>query len=639
MADQHALVGGHTLDHYRSAPHRGRTHLFLGDPASDTCDKTTVEPGNVFSPGLWTCGVAVWVEGVSPEHLPPERIAWELRPPESLSSWRVGEVAVEHRLAHVSGEGAEGLDAVIVTVRSPQPVRVWVVVREMGPAGGPIGRLEWNAGRLEIDGCVLTPERPPAETHVAKDIALLGFDLAAGQDTLAFRVAHGFPQRSTGAKMVPHMGICDGLDAPAAFARTADEWARALPARVFSPDPRVARGWEQNAWHVLAAMEGRLPRIGVAQYPILWQRDGVIILRALDLIGRGDLARVGCEALAPHVFGGGFGAEADAPGAGIWSLASHAMFSGDLPWLDRCFPAIVERVAWLERMLTATGPLRAYTDNRKPDTIDSPGGSLVCLAAKDGTVRGRMDGHGPNFYINCWCWTGWTLAAQAAKLLGRPEAASWAARAGELSRAIAATLLPHYGNERDPAVAPWPSGWCNADLAEPFRSRWMQHRADAAGARKPEPHWTYFEAASAHSALLLGMVEECWTTLSGMLDPPERWDIADHHEGPGGDDILPFGNGRSRRGWLGPAARAGNMPHNWTTAELLCLLRDLFVREEGVGLVLGSGVPRAWKTPGAQWGVRDLPTRLGPVSYTATVQPDGRVTLDYAGLTNYRVAW
>ena len=40
------------------------------------------------------------------------------------------------------------------------------------------------------------------------------------------------------------------------------------------------------------------------------------------------------------------------------------------------------------------------------------------------------------------------------------------------------------------------------------------------------------------------------------------------------------------------------MPHNWTTAELLAAMRDLLVREDGDGLVIGSGVPRAWLPEG-----------------------------------------
>ena len=56
----------------REMSNRGDVHVFLGDPMSDACDKTTVEPGNVFSPGVWTCGVSVVVAADGRAHAPED---------------------------------------------------------------------------------------------------------------------------------------------------------------------------------------------------------------------------------------------------------------------------------------------------------------------------------------------------------------------------------------------------------------------------------------------------------------------------------------------------------------------------------------------------------------------------------------
>lgn len=58
------------------------------------------------------------------------------------------------------------------------------------------------------------------------------------------------------------------------------------------------------------------------------------------------------------------------------------------------------------------------------------------------------------------------------------------------------------------------------------------------------------------------------------------------------NEILSCGYGECRRGWLDErSALGGNIPHNWIAAEIMYLIRDIFVTEEEGGLVLGRGVP------------------------------------------------
>ena len=86
----------------RKTPNRGRCHIFLGHPLSDTCDKTTVEPGNFFSPGVWTCGISLWVEvdgkAYAAEALDEAQVAWHFGedadglPPVVTSEWAAGPV-------------------------------------------------------------------------------------------------------------------------------------------------------------------------------------------------------------------------------------------------------------------------------------------------------------------------------------------------------------------------------------------------------------------------------------------------------------------------------------------------------------------------------------------------------------------
>jgi len=262
-------------------------------------------------------------------------------------------------------------------------------------------------------------------------------------------------------------------------------------------------------------------------------------------------------------------------------------------------------------------------------------------------VRGRMDWHSPDFYINCWCVAGLERAAWAAQRVGEVrDAERWDEERRELEAAIIERLLPSFGNPRDAIVTPYPTraltGARDA-LTGRFRSWFASTRLDEGGRRRREALWTYFEAAQIHNALLLGLKDEAWKCLDGMLGDglePSR-DVSAWVEGvPLGNERLPFRNDVGSRGWLGgERAIAGAMPHNWTGAEMVNLIRTVFVAEEDDGLVLGRGVPESWLAPGMRFGVKAMPTDLGEVSYDVTVEANGPPRLEYRGPSPYRVAW
>ena len=650
-------------------------HVFLGHPDSDGCDKTTVEPGNNFSPGLWTCGISLWIEAPdggrwTPDTLPDEVVRWGFTdrgggPPVLDTRWPAGErIIVSSLLSHLGGAGAEGLDFCEAQVAGTEGAGAvegvcTLVVRDTGPAGAKIESLAWDAaaGALQVGGGprIVVEDVPqevviiPADDEHDAPVALLRylFTLAPGQTFfLSFKAEHGFGGRA-GADLIPLRRPHGALSVEQGIQRSRLDWIGRRPGELVCPDPRLAHVWDRSAYHLQAAMENGLPRIGVANYPAFWMRDGVLALRALDLMGRPDLGRAGCDALAPLVFSGGFGAEADAPGEGIWALVNHAVITQDAPWLAPHFPLIRRRVEWLERMLAADAPIRCVGENRLPGYADTPAVNLLCLPARQGLIRGRMDGHSPDFYLNCWAVAGFRLAAHAASQMGhaRPYL-DWTERADRLEEAIAVHLLPAYGSERDPIVTPHPTGVL-ADHTDALRAQfeaWYRaHRLGPDGGRVPEKLWTYFEVAQVHNAFRLGLDDLGWTVLDGLLDEggTAAWNVSAFGEGlPGGAECLPYRNGETRRGWLDPeTAQAGNMPHGWTAAEWVLLLRDLFVRDDGDRLVLGPHIPRGWLRPGARFGVRSLPTRFGVVTYQVTVGDGGALDLEYEGPDEYTAGW
>lgn len=650
----------------RKTPNRGKMHIFLGSPLSDGCDKTTVEPGNTYSPGVWTCGVSIWIESegsfFTPDLLVDKKIKWKFIPPVVESQYIVGDsIRVIHRLCHLGTEGSRGVDFNVVEIRSESDseISLYIVVKDVGPAGGVIRALEWDESKQTLHvnkGIKLVVEQPVNECriilHEGSDdspLALLHYQInlkANLPHRISFKTEHDFSDRPFAHSISPVYSYT-GISIEEGFRKCYVEWEQILSVRVFAPDKRIPITWERCAYHILAAMECGLPRIGAVNYPILWIRDGVIVLRALDLIGRHDLARKGNNYLAPLYFSGGFGAESDVPGEGIWALVSHARITGDDKWLKHVFPHICKRVEWLEKMLEAKVPLRMLSENREPLYLNTPGVNILCLPSKNGLIHGRMDWHSPDFFINCWASCGFHEAALAAMQLGRKNLAErWFEKSKKLDRAITTHLLPQYGNDRDPIVTPYPTKALNEYLdvlRNKFRDWYRANRLTADGKRKAEVLWTYFEAAQIHNAILLDMKKKAWINLNGMLDfsGVSAWDVTAYTEGQAhGAENMPFRSDIGCRGWLNrKTALGGNMPHNWTSAEMVNLIRDIFVVEEGDTLILGKGVPPEWSKPGSRFGVTNMPTDFGPVTYTVIVDRSGKVFLNYKGSENYRTAF
>lgn len=620
----------------RDRPNGGKTHLFLGDAMSNGLDKTVVEPGNAFSPGLWTLGVSLAVrqgELIAPQtrELP---LAFDGRPPVTVSEYAAGDARVRSELCHLGGPGWGGVDFFRAHI-DREVEEAALVITDMGPAGGKIRGMRYDEEKnaLEVEGGpVFEFESPVRVTILPADGEHDSpFALARFQRALSVRVRHGYADRAfcEAAPAAQHaMSVEQG------FEEARRRWDQALPGRVYAPDERIERMWEQAAFHIQSAMECGLPRISVNNYPIFWIRDCVIVLRALDLMGRSDLARLGCDYLLPIVFSGGFGCESDNPGEGLWALGQHALTTRDAAWTQRAMSGIKERVEWINRMLGADEPIYRPGDMRTVWAHWWPGSDVVCLPHEGNHIHGRMDGHSPDFYINCWACAGLKCASEAAELAGDGAlAAEWGHQAEALDRAIADELLKDYGNERDACVAPFPTGALKGRgeaLKAAFVEWYDRHRLTPEGARVPEALWTYFEAAQIHNALLLGERERAWACLDGFLSDARWGGMALFTEGRwNATEMLPYGTGKYGRGWLQEGALGANMPHNWTGGEVLLLLRDLFVREDGNELVLFEGVPRSWLFPGARFGVENLPTALGEVSFEARVDEGGTVRVAF----------
>lgn len=632
---------------------RSDVHVLLGVPTSEEGFKTIVEPGNSFSPGHRSYGVSTWLRVGGTLHAPEEKRIEELRwsfhdgsIPVLESTWMAGPIRVTSRL-FTDGDPAAGdiKDHFEVELENTdaraQDFTFYLVLRSFGAAGGPIEKLWLEDGHVRINGGgpVLLPLQAPARfgalsyAESGKDISVL---LRAGEFPTATRVedtsswasgaleypvklapgektTRGFVHHVHGNNWVAFAGTRPLTEEPTGPARR-DAFVRDWRARqsigLELPDRRFADAFFCQLTHLAMFTVDYEPRISPISYPLWWLRDGSYVLNALNKGGYHAFVEQAVRKAAPKDAFGGFGAEGDGPADGIWLITEHYLLTRSEKFLREMYPHIQRKAELIREMRHATKPVKRHNEYRTPEMQLRAEHTVLCLAAQDGLIRGRMDHHLPVFWINAFSWFALRRAAMAAHVLGVTD--TWyEAEAAALRQAMLAKAPSEFGkNDRDPNSAFWPTGW--ADPADPviiaaMEKFWSEVRCPN-GRHTPEPLWTYFEAGQAHNYLLMGRRDRAWLSIEYFLTQqiaPGLYTYSEGHEDE--NSCLQW---QRCRGWDHIAFVT---PHGWTAAEFFLLLRDCLVREDGETLVIGSGVPASWMTQ--PFSVKNLPTYFGRVSF------------------------
>jgi hypothetical protein len=95
------------------------------------------------------------------------------------------------------------------------------------------------------------------------------------------------------------------------------------------------------------------------------------------------------------------------------------------------------------------------------------------------------------------------------------------------------------------------------------------------------------------------------------------------------DKTLPTACGRPHPPDAVNQTGTGDMPEGWAHANLIILVRNMLLREEGETLHLLSGIPPDWIGVGERISVQEAPTMLGgKMSYTLSYPAAGKMVLD-----------
>ncbi len=414
-------------------------------------------------------------------------------------------------------------------------------------------------------------------------------------------------------------------------------------------------------------------------YEAVWAAHSAIAAHSMDLQGQHELSRpvvetlLACQGPLPdHIlklFGDtqvgeseGFSAHpgflgnieghmavlwANYHGWIMWAIAEHARLTNEWAWLGRHAGRLALACEWIEEQRARTRVL----DKRGEKALSY--GLLPASNAFDW-------GFGHMFWSDASTYRGLKAIAECLRRIRHPRAAQFLVQAQDYRTDIATAVA----RSRD-ASAPVP---LEDGSIIPFVPMSVEMRDFFA------PDWTYVSCGPLHLAWagVVSADHELMQQVLAFLEagrPLGEWDASrGEYQGwdwaaqvPADEDFLEATRPESGRcslwrhrmtyepGWIPQAftfMALDDIPAMlehlyslisnggqhvdlrtpveqrdgvaWTQpgdANLLWLIRDMLVREEGDDLVLAGSCPRAWLSEGKTVGVTDLPTHFGLVSY------------------------
>ena len=599
---------------------RGTGHTMLSAFGIPVNERAWLEAGGSLSPSLKSFGLSIWVVGSDGQRVTTSDQIDLSELDHAYRSQPDGIDAIETvspyytALWRVSATNAYALDLVS---RAGEGAHLELVVRSVGPAGGPIREIRKDGDALVVDGTWKLSLPAGAEIvclgderHTPIDDCAAGTGgVATSGDGWAFaRIAltgtefeFDVVDVTRSSELVDAQPRSDGLDL-AGFPPAFTERLKAL-----------------ETTH-LYGFEGGETRPGdPVNYPLQWQRDGAYMLVALARSGHAETARRFAGQFAQLDFFGGFGAEADAPGLSLWALGELSVALEDPVFDAAIWPDVERKADLIEEMLGTGSEMRAEAQGPVvPRAVGHPELDLVARPARNGLIDGRMDWQWPVFYVNAVSYLGLTEAARLAARLGHDaQAMEWTARAEGIRdayrREFAALSAddPDLNNKRTGISGLWPADIADpADFAPVFERLWFSERLPD-GTFEETPLWTYFSFAQAHQWLRLGEIEPVLQTLAWFDAHDIVPGLQVFWEGRGEENSS--GLWREVRGHLAPSAVS---PHFWANAEALLLMIEMlaYADDDLRRLVIGGGVPSAWLSE--PLSAKRVGTAVGPVSWT-----------------------
>ncbi len=596
---------------------RGKGHVVLAVPGCPEASKGYHEPGGSFSPGFGSFGVSIWITDkggkieATSDSLPLDDVHQQL-------VWQRNRLlpAIQAETAHYRalwsfiGNGRWRLD---LSLNTNAETRASLLIRSVGPAAGPIQLLDWHNKQLRLNerwSITLSPD--PATVSIGDESVENWKVSGSGLNRYTSEDGWGFARFELRDAREWTLTIQDNLFAPT----TPLAYSSTLAGLELNlPEAKFGNSLNAQVAHLMMGLANNETRPGDPNnYPLNWLRDGAYVIVALARAGQLDVAKQLCRPFAEQDFFGGFGSEADGPGLALWALEEVAAIARDKEFDRWLWPHAQRKAGLILEMLSATAPLRKpYVGPIVPAHTNRDDLDLVCDAAKDGLIQGRMDWQRPILFVNAVSYRGLLSAAELASRLDK-DTQTWRDRAADLKQAWAKAFdSAESDNERTGICGLYPT-WIVTDR-DRYLKKLAERRAqsrDAEDRPKERPLWTYFTVAEAHQWLTLGQPDKAWNDLRWLWDNQASPGLFTWWEGKGEENT--FHRWEQARGWVAPP---NVTPHYWTAAEMLLLQLDMLAYLDESGgeptLVIGAGIPKEWLN--LTMSVKGLSTRLGKVDW------------------------
>lgn len=353
--------------------------------------------------------------------------------------------------------------------------------------------------------------------------------------------------------------------------------------------------------------------------------DSAFIIDSAACLGLTDDARSGIQYLL-NSWGEAMPADGvwKRPGVLLWTVTRHAKLTGDKKWLLGVWPKVENSIKTIQMMREM-----ASSDPNSPAAGLIPPGLSNC----------GLDGQYAEYTNIYWTMIGMRSAIEAARWLGKDtQADEWKTQYNDFyAKFLFATerdmqqdansnrYLP-VRMENKGKAAPQKSQYAFLQAIFPgkvfdgnplvFGNLSMLECCESEGTAcgtgwMSDGVCNYFTGLYGNAWLWQGRGDKSAQliySLANHASPTLCWREEQKLHG-NGDDIY------------------GDMPHNWTGAEFIRLVRNSLVLERGKELHLFEGMPARWVKPDSEIAVMRIPSEFGPISLSLLISADGTCAL------------
>jgi len=373
-----------------------------------------------------------------------------------------------------------------------------------------------------------------------------------------------------------------------------------------------SREWREGLHGAIAHLaqsvqhDGRIP-VTPINYGV-FIRDAAYMVYALLIAGQYEYAKLAIDYMLRHPWEGRRYPEGDAAGHLLWVMHKYWLFTRDETWLKQKLPAIRNLARCIMDMRSdGMHPAEVNLLGQKR-TIPASPRLAQQLQKKAGRIfpfylnYGTMD-QGGLLYVNLVSLTGLRGAVDMLNEFSSEEASNL--------RHILQDYLQEFTNlletidydlsydKRGYCFATWPAQIHS--VIPKAREYFVKTGFDS---QVPISSWKYLDMDYAHNFLIAGHRSAGYRVVQRYLNlyTFKMWKLLDE----GGPSSQGYWKLLSNPMWNPEVA----IPHGWSIASLVLLMRDALVYEDDGSLVLLSGIPPAWFGAGKKLSY-SLPTEYG----------------------------